>query len=54
MFAIKEEWGIRSFSGVGIVFGCLEFFGCLEIYVGDWRKAVSRMAAPRGFAFDHR
>ena len=45
---------MRSFSGVGIVFGRLVFFGCLEIYVGDWRKAISRMAAPRGPVFYHR
>jgi len=36
-------WGLKGSGGFGFVFGCLEFFGCLEISLGDWRKAVSHM-----------
>ena len=39
-------WGLVGFGGFGFVFWCLELCGCLEKSLGDWRKAVSRMAAP--------
>ena len=38
---------------VGFRFFSLGFIGLGES-LGDWRKAVSRMAAPRGLAVDHR
>ena len=44
----QKSWGLRGSGGVGLVFGCLDFFGCLDISLGDWRKAVSLMMAPRG------
>ena len=46
--------GLKGSEGFGFVFGCLEFFGCLDISLGDLRNAVSRMAAPRGPVLDHR
>ncbi len=48
-----RSWRYKSLGGSGIGIVCLEFFG-LEISLGDWRKAVSRMAAPRGPTVDHR
>ena len=50
----KESfWGSGiGFKCLGISFTCLEFFG-LEISLGSWRKAVSRIAAPRGPVFGH-
>ena len=50
--------GVMGLGGFGtldsFLFGCPQFVGCLEISVGDWRKAVSRIAAPRGLVLDHR
>ena len=51
-WALSLSHGVVGLGGSGILdsflFGCLEFVGCLEISLGDRRKAVSRMAAPRG------
>jgi len=43
-------WGYESLGGFSN--GCLEFCG-MEISLGGWRMAVSRMAAPRGPVFGH-
>jgi len=43
-------WGYKSL-GFDFGFGCPECFG-LEISLEGWRKAVSRMAAPRGLTVD--
>jgi len=48
----QRSWGYRSLRGSVLWFNCLGFFG-LEMFLGGWRKAVSRMAAPRGPAFGH-
>ena len=48
----QEVVGLGGSETLGsFLFGCLEFFG-LEIYL-DWRKAVSRLAAPIGHVFGH-
>ena len=51
-FSDSEEIGLQSqrsveYESLGIEFGCI-CLGCFgpEISLGDWRKAVSRMAAP--------
>ncbi len=51
----KESfWGSgKGFVCLGVIFICMGFIG-LEISLGGWRKAVSRMAAPRGPTVDHR
>ncbi len=49
----QRSWGYRSFGGFDFGFGCLEFFGCPEISFGDWREAVSRLAAPWGLDLGH-
>ena len=46
------DWGEESFGLSGDDLSCPEFFSLGESLV--WRKAVSRMAAPRGPAVDHR
>ena len=50
----QKSWGLRESRGFGFVFECLDFFGCLYIFLGVWRKVVSRMAAPRGPFLGHR
>ncbi len=50
----QGNWGHEPFVGFGIVCKCPELFGCLEIFLGDWCKDVSRMAASRGLVLDHR
>ena len=51
----KESfWGFgKGFVCHGVIFICLGFID-LEISLGGWREAVSRMAAPRGPTVDHR
>ena len=47
---------LEGSGSFGVIFG-LEFVGFLVKSLGDslgWRKAVSRMAAPRGLAADRR
>jgi len=56
------EWALSLSQGVVglggsrildyVLFGCLEFVGRLLISLGVWRKAVSRIAAPRGPVLD--
>ena len=48
----QGDWGEESFGLFGDALSCQEFFSLGESLV--WRKAVSRMAAPRGPAVDHR
>ncbi len=45
--------GVGESLVVGFRFFSLGFIGLVES-LGDWRKAVSRMAAPRGLVVDHR
>ena len=56
-WAVSLSHRVVGLGGSGILdpflFGGLEFLGCLAISLGDWRKAVSRIAAPRGPVFDH-
>ena len=51
---LQNIWGQEPFWGFGVVFECPELFGFLKISVGEWRKAVSRMAALRGHVLGHR
>jgi len=50
----QGNWGQEPFGGSGVDFKCPEFVGCLDVSVGDWRKAVSRMAVARGPVLGHR
>jgi len=46
---LREVMGLGGSGVLGCgLFGCLGFFGCLLFSLGDWRKAVSRIASPRG------
>ena len=48
----KQRCGEYKSLGIELRFICLGFIGP-ETFLGDWRKAVSRMAAPRGLTVDH-
>jgi hypothetical protein len=50
---LQKSWGQELSWGSGVIFDCLEFFR-LDISLGGWRKAVSRMAAPRDLVSNHR
>ncbi len=52
---ILDVW-LWEIGGFSVILG-LEFFSFLVIGLGDssgWRRAVSRMAAPRGLVLIHR
>ncbi len=54
MFLSQGVVGLGGSGTLGFfLFDCLGCFG-MEISLGGWRKAVSRMAAPRGLTADHR
>ncbi len=57
-WALYLSQRVVGLGGSGILdyflFGCLEFVGFLVSYLEDWRKAVGRIAAPRGPVLGHR
>ena len=56
-WAVSLSQGVVGLEGSGtldsFLFDCSEFVGCPVISLGEWRKAVSRIAAPRGPVLDH-